>query len=478
MFSQLSSPASNTDVPYDILREIFITACSVNFDDRQQLLKQATSDPLTLGSVCRTWRNVTTTTPNLWSSIFLIHSPSHPTLKLGLLDLYLTNSKNFPLSIWFDVGGLGPRPQLPFGQVLSAFEKLIRHCERWEHLDIYIIPDQEGEFRKLLGNVKGRIPLLRSLHIRRPTQISNMDMLLSAPRLQTFSTSSTNRYSIDSLKLRWDQLVSLQICVSRKDAVQTFASCQTLEHCHLFNVFQGRGESVDLPSITPIVSPRLTTLKITQTKLVNVTYILDSICCPVLQELCLSTEKWLTIQHSTEFERLELNWSRAERFLKRSGCPLEILDLEVSIFTNPVLSILGDLPKLKRLSLRQDKGDAFFHSLIRKLYIDPGSTTKPETAVLPILRELHYVDCQKEYGDAGRATVLLPMLLKMLQSRSASDLAGLKVFSVAMNFVYNDTGPAEAEVLKGYDELVWQGVQIDIRREDTGIDVLRTSSHN
>ncbi|KAJ7280721.1 hypothetical protein C8J57DRAFT_1008013, partial [Mycena rebaudengoi] len=87
------------------------------------------SSPHILGQICRTWREIALSTPQLWRAIELGSSPWTMSKELDLLRTWLSRSKNCPLSIYFQSSsGL-------LKDDFSFIEAIIPHSERWEHID-------------------------------------------------------------------------------------------------------------------------------------------------------------------------------------------------------------------------------------------------------------------------------------------------------------------------------------------------------
>ncbi|KAF8994793.1 hypothetical protein BDQ17DRAFT_1524731 [Cyathus striatus] len=486
-YTSLVSPF--LDLPSDIFYEIFTEACKDNFDNRQKFNKLTTSS-LTLGSVCKKWHDVVWSIPQLWSTIILRLSSKRSAVQLELLDLWLMNSRNCPLSIYFDVEDRKFGWRTAVGPALAALKKIIDHCERWESLDICIIDDPKGAFIGLLGEVRGRVPLLRTLHLSTGHSVlQNRDMFAIAPKLQTLSTPNLMTYFLSGITLPWSQITSIHACTgpSMLDSISVLRLSPNLVHCHYFSTFYHL-EVSEAPDIISSIGPpssafvhyHLTTLKITEIEGSDVVSMLGLLRCPALRELYLDiTMSILPNIPDIEFvhEIADVIWSKIGDFLKDSECPLEVLELEGTLLTHSVSTLLEDLSTLRKLSLR-DKGvieedePGIFPSIYTNLGFNRLPFEAPKKTFLPELQEFHY------FGqDIYCAALHMPIFLKVLQKRWNMTVPGvsrLEIFTAKMDIWYNERFAPTSEVMEGFKELVREGMRISIQ-SPTGEELLDTN---
>ncbi|KAF8994790.1 hypothetical protein BDQ17DRAFT_1430802 [Cyathus striatus] len=494
-YTSLVSPF--LDLPSDIFYEIFTEACKDNFDNRQEFNKLTTSS-LTLGSVCKKWRDVVWSIPQLRSIIILRLSSKRSTVQLELLDLWLMNSGSCPLSIYFDVEDRKFGWRTAVGPALAALKKIIDHCERWESLDICIINDPKGAFLELLGEVKGRLPLLRTLHLAEPNNevtaghlLQNRDMFAIAPKLRTFSTPTPISHFLRGITLPWSQITSIHARTgtgpSMLDSIKVLRFSTNLVRCHYFSTFYHFdvfGAPVTISFIGPpssaIVHYHLTTLKVTEIEGSDMVSMLALLRCPALRELYID----IKMSHLRRIRDIEIVheiadeiWCKIGDFLKRSECPLEVLELEGTLLTHSISTLLEDLPALRKLSLR-DKGvieedePGIFPSIYWNLDFRQHRFEAPKKTFLPELQEFHYVG-----QDIYCAALHMPMFLEMLQKRWNMTVLGvsrLEIFTAKMDIWYDERFAPTSEVIEGFKKLVHDGMRISIQTP-TGEELLDTN---
>ncbi|KDR77099.1 hypothetical protein GALMADRAFT_428690 [Galerina marginata CBS 339.88] len=134
----LTSPANLpqsmiSSFPAELLLEIFDRVCEPPQDfEALQVARDRHSGPLSLGGVCKQWRDIAWSSPTLWTYIYLVPLSDKCADQAQLLDAYLGRSKGLPLTVVF-------RPVRPGNnQVMPLFDLIARECYRWEAIDILI----------------------------------------------------------------------------------------------------------------------------------------------------------------------------------------------------------------------------------------------------------------------------------------------------------------------------------------------------
>ncbi|KAJ7279645.1 hypothetical protein C8J57DRAFT_1175486 [Mycena rebaudengoi] len=109
--------------------------------------------PTRLGQICRSWREIAFSTPQLWRAIKLDldQTPSTHILQLDILSTWLVRSKNSPLSTSMKYARYAKADLAPF------IVEITRHAWRWEHIELLLPTDD----LHLIGTAE--FPLLRSL---------------------------------------------------------------------------------------------------------------------------------------------------------------------------------------------------------------------------------------------------------------------------------------------------------------------------
>ncbi|KAF5356367.1 hypothetical protein D9758_009526 [Tetrapyrgos nigripes] len=188
-------------LPTEIMGEIFLYYQDLHMSDREDrqfrepLTRPLYSSPamtaLVLSSVCKLWHTITLATPQLWSRFSLrirgkCGSLSH------LLEIYLSRSKQHPLTFDVVVNGDGPNSNTII-RLLSA------HSHRW------FFASCDGRCPGL--NMQPDLPLLQSLEMQYE-DADSLNAFASARTLRTVSVVGISRFLHSNLP--WDQIQFLR----------------------------------------------------------------------------------------------------------------------------------------------------------------------------------------------------------------------------------------------------------------------------
>ncbi|KAJ7252150.1 hypothetical protein B0H12DRAFT_966372, partial [Mycena haematopus] len=232
----------------DVLQEIFV-AC---LPTHRNCVMSASEAPVLLGRICSSWRNISLSTPRLWSSLHIveparieylpkIREQKHAQL-LEVTKAWLERSGQCPLTISL-FGRAPPVPApLEYSGTSVFLQTLLPFASRW--LDISVTASSLG-LDSLSSVTENDIPMLRTLKIseiyERPLPLGNQwgsSGLLRGPNISSFTFSRSHTNSL-LLPLRWDQLLTLSITgrwvlgVTTDVAVGIFSRCPRLQTCQL-----------------------------------------------------------------------------------------------------------------------------------------------------------------------------------------------------------------------------------------------------
>ncbi|KAJ7279557.1 hypothetical protein C8J57DRAFT_1570393 [Mycena rebaudengoi] len=136
--------------------------------------------PRLLGQICRTWREIAFSTPQLWRAIDLDlgQTPLASThiLHLDILSTWLARSKHCPLSISLKYARYAKADLAPL------IVEITRHVWRWEHIELLLHNED-------LRSVESDFPLLRSLtfgasdYVHEPGALDIISWFGAAPNL-------------------------------------------------------------------------------------------------------------------------------------------------------------------------------------------------------------------------------------------------------------------------------------------------------
>jgi hypothetical protein len=258
----------------EILSEIFLWCLG------HDLLKSAKSVPVVLGKVCRYWRSVAISTPNLWSSLDLNIHGKNVQSSSWLLNTALSRSGACPLTIILGMG-MGKEGDEHFDSCLDA---ILNHSHRWKSM-FFRLPSLALKLSTV--RFKHALPVLEMLDICEQSSQSNvvLDAFEVAPRLRSLCTNMSPHF----LKVPVDQLEYFD-CFGRsqKGCLEWLHRCSNLNECKLFI-----GSDLDMGLSSSLLMARLQRLNKLQIfweggkhELV-VEDLFNSLLTPVLSDLCI-----------------------------------------------------------------------------------------------------------------------------------------------------------------------------------------------
>ena len=230
-------------LPPEILSRVF-TLCSIDFvlfeaeEDEQHCVT-----PLFFGSVCRRWREVAWSTPELWTYI-PVHLTSQNfdiTRVIQICSQWLDRSGELPLNIRisFDAKANYSVSEIQEG-VDSLIATLLHYSRRWRYLDI-------------------RTPFsLRLVHDECPLEYLCIDLRSNASRY-TLPPSSMNcqclpnlrklylsSVSLDHLHIQWDNITHIKLASPFHifDCQNIFQRCPKLVYCSFSSVITKGGSAI------------------------------------------------------------------------------------------------------------------------------------------------------------------------------------------------------------------------------------------
>ncbi|KAJ7174859.1 hypothetical protein C8R46DRAFT_94521 [Mycena filopes] len=299
-------------LPPEIVSEIFLNFLP-SYPDLPPPL--GLFSPLLLCQICRLWRAIAVSAPDLWRAIPLdltnISSNQDCAAdQVQLAETWLARSGTLPLSIRLVCAsqvGIGPK------LTIRLVDILLPHRERWEYLELVAPIDA-------LSLVGGSMPLLRAVTIGPNVYPGALPTVLTpfhgAPQLR--SVVLTESYLTTAVSLPWAQLTRLgSRCLYPAECVWILLAAPQLVHCQ-FMVFDERSQA----PTPPVVHTRLRHLILdadTDDENRDLRGLLDKLTLPALKTLQV-LESWNTME-------------ALKAFISRSNCVLEEL-----VITEPSLS--------------------------------------------------------------------------------------------------------------------------------------------
>jgi len=155
-------------LPPEIMGEIFMLYQELHCHKkdvhyREPIISHKLMTALRLSSVSSLWRNISLSTPYLWSRFNICLTPDiEPVHTRELLELYISRSKQLPLcfQLYIDIEDV-----IVNEEHMRILRLLTEECHRWGHViwNPYFVP-HEG-MRSFL-NTKRLLPILQALDLR------------------------------------------------------------------------------------------------------------------------------------------------------------------------------------------------------------------------------------------------------------------------------------------------------------------------
>lgn len=284
--------------------------------------------PLLLERVCRQWKDITRSTPALWSQIAVELIDGYQERELKIVAICLARSGKHPLSI-----ALGPEMYRIHGRVVSgnpALDLLVTECERWHVVHLRLPSEMLGD----LSVVRGKLPLLHSLSISTDNAeeendtVAPLDIFVPAPRLRTSNTTTlffTDVVTNGFLRLPWGGLTCLVIDERKADDIWAIIKdCPNLLELEAYIAEEGPGHDgvphVKLPSL------RSLTLRLPQT-----CTILSTLTLPVLKQASFTIDPSWASGPSANKWHIQ---SGLTMLLSQSKCTLSKLCIDIGLNPN------------------------------------------------------------------------------------------------------------------------------------------------
>lgn len=244
------SPISR--IPAEMVLKIF----SHSIEESEYVVASTDQPPWSLSQVSQNWRRLSTTTPELWSSLFFITkniSASH----IEMLNAWLGRSRNRPLTVAYR---LMPNDEGEYDEELfeEAFKVLMRHMVQWQKIDIDL---QAANMLPITASMNTdsdinqpeyQAPILRSLILNTVTSddgdedddefcsedVVNELLSIVAPRLDVFEwyDSNSNNPDLERRSLFFHhskalRSLSLHSEVHQEEAPRILSTLPLLEKC-------------------------------------------------------------------------------------------------------------------------------------------------------------------------------------------------------------------------------------------------------
>lgn len=345
----------------EILQEIFYHCLPISHN----AIMRSNEAPLFLGRVCSQWRQVTYSTPRLWTSIHIVvpsfepyvtSMPTDDSQLLSAVSSWLSRSGALPLSISFRSFIYSPDPSFPTNpHVRPFFDLLTPFAPRWKTVSFMIDHYDWTEFfdRYSISDT----PLLEDIHIDGIQHVPFVDngsppglapavrenSILCAPRVRSIALPLFAG-GLVRLPIKWSELLELDLSTGRLSlqvALRTLGLCPNLLNCAIC-VPDWDINTTELYSPPTLVLPKLEAMTLVGDT--NMPLVFKSLVAPELRHLALRPSQVVAYNYSL-LEQLDI-------FLQGLVRPLQELYLGgKSIEETSLVKILEMVPGLARLSI-------------------------------------------------------------------------------------------------------------------------------
>jgi hypothetical protein len=299
-------------VPPEILSDIFVQ-CLPRTQYIGPMRHQA---PLLLGQICRRWRQVAFSTPQLWSSISITVTGCDVAPAFGTLEAWFSRSMLLPLSFCLQASHPIASPDL----IRSILQIAFKHVHRWRAVQLTFPHTSDFRFPTELQVPCGRAGFLEHIslcatHTPAETLKRIMAGLGDMPRLRGFEFSGP--FSIFLLlRVPWSQItrLNLEAPISLDDCFDVLCMCPALVCLGLLNITTPQHDVTSLRSRN-LIRHNMQSLEIGTSQ--GLSEFFDSLHLPSLESLCIRN----LLRNHLRFQL------RLPSLISRSTCPLKMLSL-------------------------------------------------------------------------------------------------------------------------------------------------------
>ncbi|KAF8961064.1 hypothetical protein BDZ97DRAFT_2077059 [Flammula alnicola] len=197
--------------------------------------KADSSPPLLLAAVCKTWREIALTTPQLWASanIFLRNSDLRGS-QAELVKQWLDRSGQLPLSISLTTD-VPDRHRVQEESFLPLFDVVRQYAHRWRSLTLY----SDMRFNHYIIGDLMQAPMLETIRLFRDYYSSSV-VTFHLPETPSLRHFTINNISVSDVVLQWDTLTFFEGDLIRVDEMLMIL-------CSAKRLVTGRFHRVDNP---------------------------------------------------------------------------------------------------------------------------------------------------------------------------------------------------------------------------------------
>ncbi|KAK1233903.1 hypothetical protein PQX77_002909 [Marasmius sp. AFHP31] len=358
-------------LPAELLQHIFQLCCEDGISIIVRQGHHATPQPIVLSRVCNLWWGLTTSLPNLWSTlryeIYRNESVEEGDRCRRITDLFLQRAQHAPLALSFNV----PQLMENITHMEPTLDKLCRHAAQWTSVSL-AIPSvflQQPVFYSLKGKLQNlrMIRFLEYAHHDLGKFLSILDFLGPCPALRVADLDFCIDRTPDRLPaIPWSQLTSLVLapCSGTPSLSYIIPLCHNLTsltvevHGHWTETSRDIRTMTTLRSLTvnavrrqsPVFQEFFQRFTFPNLQFLGMSNAINSYGSVKAEEILSNV---INSYGSVEKEEM----SAVIECLRRSSCPLHSLFLDNCPFdVEQVVQLFQNLPHLSSLHLREIPG--------------------------------------------------------------------------------------------------------------------------
>ncbi|KAF5348993.1 hypothetical protein D9758_012738 [Tetrapyrgos nigripes] len=397
-------------IPPELLARIFSFACS-----KSEATDKLDCPAVRLSQVCKGWRELTHTTPSLWSSlsIDLITHDRWDVRLIAMADHHLELSRNSPLDVTLKL-------RYNCDVSLYLFKALSAHSSRLHSLCLYLDDPELLEDPYLLS-CRNNLPLLRHLNMRvicSTFSQKSVDVFKSAPLLEDFTICwhmfNEHDRQAPPISLPWSQLTRLKFrwlltnAALENLSLAAQARHVTFERCRNDDF---RDSSDDYPDVVHLHDNLRSLSIIIDIDDPELSVFFNFLTLPSLIHLTIAgSYDETTDPPSSENFSFTSEQEAIMSFMSRSQCHLTSLSLEnLPIQDMEVIAFLQNTPTLTELALYEQEYENTTDAPFFTPHLFDSLSVKyraPSSTLLPRLKEL---DLQY-HACSFPTTAFLPMI--------------------------------------------------------------------
>jgi len=403
-----------------------------------------------LGTVCKTWRNVVRSTPQLWTNIYIRFPTKRGKLpqKELLLSLRLSGSLPLHITAWMR---WDYQPSAGDYLVLSpVVEMLNAQSERWKTLDLNVTARLLSQFK---GGAFGaqNLERLRIYLFGPPSEIKNeFHVSFGLPSPQIVNAHGT---SFSSIGISWKGVTRVKIdTLTATECLGLFQLATQLVNLNIGLLECGDSHLSNSGEV--ITASNLASWEVEFSA--NSDAMLNKLVLPSLVDL-----------QVTEFISLERN--SLEHLVSRSNCPLRTISLYQAAGDLDVIPLLRVTPLLEKLvfSYATSSGIHELLDILARTKLVNHISEDPNMMFLPHLENLSFIEVQ----DGSPPWHVVPSLFPPTWHPANSQYRPLRRFEFRICTDLEVEHHLDKDVLLQLREIQQRDYDLIIVNEDVNADV-------